>query len=166
MYVLHIWTNSNYILCITVYLIHSVAFSQPASGPSSVCEGSNVTTLQCRVVFNDQPRDSVWFRNGTSVQVGANDFIPNHNQILNSSTRVFTDLVITNVTMEDDNTVYTCASNGNDITSSVVLNVSGKLCPFNDYLFVVKRFGKWQKTMIWENSLYSESFGFVFLASS
>ena len=135
-----------------VWLHYSSAFSQPATGPSSVCEGSNVT-LQCRVVFDDQPRDSVWFRNGTSVRVGANDFIPNHNQILNSTTGVFTDLVITNVTLEDDNTVYTCSSIGNGITSSVVLNVSGEYVHLNEYLFVVKRFWKWQKTMVWENSL-------------
>ena len=152
MYVLHIWINSNYILCITIYLIHSVAFTQPATGPSSVCEGSNVT-LQCKVVFNDESRDSEWFRNGTSIQVGANDFIPNHSQVLNSTTGAFTDLVITNVTMEDDTTMYTCSSNGNGITSSVVLNVSGEYVHLNDYLFVVKRFGKWQKTMVWENLL-------------
>ena len=83
-------------------------------------------TLQCRVVFNDSPRDSVWFRNVTAVQVGVNDFIPNHNVVLNSTTGGFTDLVITNVTLEDDNTVYTCSSSDGSITSSVLLNVSGK----------------------------------------
>ena len=112
-------------MCITIYLIHSVAFSQRATGPSSVCERSDVT-LQCRVVFNGNPQNSLWYRNGTAVRVG-NVFIPNHSQIVNSTTGVFTDLVITNVTLEDDNTVYTCTSNGNGITSSVVLNVSGKL---------------------------------------
>ena len=107
-------------------LIYTSAFSQPATGPSSVCEGSDVT-LQCRVVFNDDPRDSVWYRNGILVRVG-NNFIPNHNQIQNSSTGLFTDLVITDVTLEDDNIVYTCSSSDNSITSSVVLNVLGKLC--------------------------------------
>ena len=107
---------------------YSSAFSQPATGPSSVCEGSDVT-LQCRIVFNDSPRDSVWFRNGTSVR-----FIPNHNQIINSTTWVFTDLVITNVTLEGDNTVYTCSSSDGSIISSVVLNVLGKLyvCTYCD----------------------------------
>ena len=105
---------------------YSLAFSQPATGPSSVCEGSNVT-LQCRIVFNDNPQNSVWYRNGVAVLVG-NDFIPNHNQILNSTTGSLTDLVITDVTLEDDNTVYTCNSSGDNITSSVVLNVLGKLC--------------------------------------
>ena len=113
---------------------YSSAFSQPATGPSSVCEGSNVT-LQCRVVFNDNAVESVWFRNGTPVRVGSN-FIPNHNQILNSTTGVLTDLVITDVTLGDDNAVYTCNSTGDSITSSVVLNVLGKLyvCTYCDYM--------------------------------
>ena len=108
------------------HMYYSSAFSQAATGPSSVCEGSDVT-FQCRSVFNGNPRDSEWYRNGTSVSVGNNDFIPNHNQILNSTTGVRTDLVITDVTLEDDNTVYTCNSSDDSITSSVVLNVSGKL---------------------------------------
>ena len=107
---------------------YSSAFSQPATGPSSVCEGSDVT-LQCRVVFNGNAVESVWYRNGTLVRVG-NNFIPNHNQIFNSTTGDFTDLVITDVTLEDDNTVYTCNSSDDSITSSVVLNVSGKLCMY------------------------------------
>ena len=106
-------------------MYYYLAFSQPATGPNSVCEGSDVT-LQCGVVFNGFPRDSVWFRNGTPVRV-SNNFLPNHNQIFNSTTGALTDLVITNVAMEDDNTVYTCNSTGDSITSSVVLNVSGKL---------------------------------------
>ena len=125
-----------HILCVCMHMytfvlyiyacMHSSAFSQPATGPSSVCEGRDVT-LQCRVVVNGNlPRDSVWYRNGTPVRVG-NNFIPNHNQILNSTTAVFTDLVITDVTLEDDNTVYTCTSSDDSINSSVVLNVSGKL---------------------------------------
>ena len=105
---------------------YSSAFSQPATGPSSACEGSDVT-LQCRIVFNGNlQRDSVWYRNRTPVRVG-NNFIPNHNQILNSTTGAFTDLVITDVTLENDNTVYTCNSTDNSITSSVVLNVSGNV---------------------------------------
>ena len=105
---------------------YSLAFSQPATGPSSVCEESDVT-LQCRIVFSDNPRDSVWYRNGMPVRVG-NNFIPNHNVIFNSTAGVSTDLVITDVTLEDDNTVYTCNNTDNSITSSVVLNVLGKLC--------------------------------------
>ena len=106
---------------------YSLAFSQPATGPSSVCEGSDVT-LQCRILFNGNPQNAVWYRNGTPVRVGINDFIPNHNQIINSTTGATTDLVITDVTLEDDNTVYSCNSIDNNITSSVELNVLGKLC--------------------------------------
>ena len=113
---------------------YSPAFSQPATGPSSVCEGSDVT-LQCRVVFKDSPRESVWYRNGTPVRVG-NDFIPNHNQIFNSTIGVPTELVITDITLGDDNAVYTCNSTDDSITSSVVLNVLGKLyvCTYCDYM--------------------------------
>ena len=113
---------------------YSSAFSQPATGPSSVCEGGNVT-LQCRVVFNGNAVESVWFRKGTAVRVG-NNFISNHNQILNSTTGLRTDLAIINVTLEDDNTVYTCNSTDGSITSYVVLNVLGKLyvCTYCDYM--------------------------------
>ena len=76
---------------------YSLAFSQPATGPSSVCEGSDVT-LQCRVVFNGSLRELVWYRNGTPVRVG-NNFIPNHNVVFDSTTGFFTDLVITDVTV-------------------------------------------------------------------
>ena len=106
---------------------YSLAFSQPATGPSSVCEGSDVT-LQCRVVFNGNPQSAVWYRIGMPVRVGGNDFIPNHNQILNSATGSLTDLVITDVTLDNNNIVYTCNSTDGSITSSVVLNVLGKLC--------------------------------------
>ena len=111
--------------------MYTTAFSQPATGPSSVYEGSNVT-LQCRVLFKGSPRESVWFRNGTPVKAG-NIFIPNHNQIFNSTTGLFVDdVIITNVTLEDDNTVYTCNSSDDSITSSVVLNVTGKHVHVND----------------------------------
>ena len=115
--------------------MHSSAFSQPATGPSSVCKGSDVT-LQCRIVFNGNPQNSVWYRNGVAVQVIGNNFIPNHNQILNSTTGSLTDLVITDVTLEDDNTLYTCNSSGDSITSSVVLNVSGTYVHINVQLCV------------------------------
>ena len=61
-----------------------------------------------------------------TVRVG-NNFIPNHHTVFNSTTGVLTDLVITDVTLEDDNTVYTCNSTDDNITSSVVLNALGKL---------------------------------------
>ena len=122
---------------IALYMHYSLAFSQPATGPSSVCEGSDVT-LQCRVVFNGNPQNSVWFRNGTPVRVGGNLFIPNHNQIFNSTTGALTDIVITDVTLEDDNAVYTCNSSDDNITSTVVLNVSGKFSRYILWLHFVR----------------------------
>ena len=113
----------------------SLAFSQPATGPSSVCEGSDVT-LQCVVAINNPDntvivQPTVWSRDGMSVQVtNASGYflISNHNIMFNSTTGGFTDLVITNVTLEDDNTVYTCTATGASITSSVVLSVTGNMC--------------------------------------
>ena len=104
---------------------YSLAFSQPATGPSRVCEGSNVI-LQCVIVLIN-PNDNttfvqppVWTRNGVSAIN-----IPNHRLVFNSATGGFTDLVITNVTLADDNTVYTCTDTIATISSSVVLNVTG-----------------------------------------
>ena len=120
---------------------HIIAFSQPATGPSSVCEGSNVT-LQC-VIVQTNPDDStavqntVWSRNRIPVQVtNTNEsfLIPNHSIQFNSATGAFTDLVITDVTLEDDNTVYTCTAAGATIASSVVLNVAGKFKQMHSYL--------------------------------
>ena len=109
----------------------SLAFSQPATGPSSVCEGSDVT-LQCVVVLNNPDntvtvQGSVWSRNinGMVTTITTQTPIPNHRVVFNSTTGAFTDLVITNVTLEDNNTVYNCAATGATITSSVVLNVTG-----------------------------------------
>ena len=107
------------------------AFSQPATGPSSVCEGSDVT-LQCVIVQTNPDnttaiQNTLWSRNGMSIQLPDNSFIPNHSTVFNSTTGAFTDLVITNVTLEYDNTVYSCTAASAVITSSVVLNVSGNV---------------------------------------
>ena len=109
----------------------SLAFSQPATGPSSVCEGSDVT-LQCVVVLNNPDntvtvQPTVWSRNinGMITAITTQTPIPNHRVVFNSTTGAFTDLVITNVRLEDNNTVYTCTATGATITSSVVLNVTG-----------------------------------------
>ena len=91
-------------------------------------------TLQC-VIIQINPDNStavqntVWTRDGMPVQVtnaSGSFLIPNHSIEFNSTTGAFTDLVITNVTL-DDNTVYTCSAASATITSSVVLNVAGKL---------------------------------------
>ena len=116
---------------------YSSAFSQPATGPSSVCEGSDVT-LQC-VIIQTNPNNmtvvttTIWSRNGMPVQVNngsGNFFIPNHSTVFNSTTGAITDLVITDVTLEDDNTVYTCTSASASMTSSLVLNVTGSNCTY------------------------------------
>ena len=92
-------------------------------------------TLQC-VIMQTNPDNStfvattIWAMNGMSVEVTNSSgafFIPNHSTRFNSTTGGITDLVITDVTLEDNNTVYTCTATGASITSSVVLNVLGKL---------------------------------------
>ena len=99
-------------------------------------------TLQC-VIMQTNPDNStavqnaVWSRNRMPVQVtntNGSFLIPNHSIQFNSTTGAFTDLVITDVTLEDDNTVYTCTATVANFASSVVLNVSGKL-----YIYTHKR---------------------------
>ena len=92
-------------------------------------------TLQCVILLiidnatTVQP--SVWTRNGVLAST-----IPNHRQVINSTTGAFTDLVITNVSLADDNTVYTCTDSSVTITSSLVLNVTGT---FNFYPYTYVR---------------------------
>ena len=62
-----------------------------------------------------------------AVQLVNGSVIPNHSLVFNSTTGGFTDLVITNVRLEDDNIVYSCTATGTTITSSVVLNVTGNI---------------------------------------
>ena len=88
-------------------------------------------TLQCVIVFispNDNAtivQPSVWIRNGLLANA-----IPNHRLVFNSTTGGLTDLVITNVTLADNNTVYTCTDTIATIASSVVLNVTGNYCVY------------------------------------
>ena len=111
----------------------SIAFRQEATGPSSVCEGSDVT-LQCVVIFTSSggvvvEQSTIWSRNGMSIIETFNSsgtfYIPNHTQLVDPDTGLPSDLVITNVRLEDDNTVYTCTTTGSSITSSLMLNVIG-----------------------------------------
>ena len=112
----------------------SLAFIQPATGPSSVCEGSDVT-LQCVIVFISADNATVtvqsnlWSRNisGMITTITTQTPIPNHRLVFNPNTGAVTDLVITNVTLEDSNAVYSCSSTGAIITSSVVLSVTGNV---------------------------------------
>ena len=103
----------------------SLAFSQPATGPSSVCEGNDVI-LKCVIISTANnkttPISSIWT---ISPDRKLAIDLPNHRVMLNSSTDVFNNLVITDVRLEDDNTTYNCGDLDNTISSSVVLNVTG-----------------------------------------
>ena len=102
-------------------LYFNIALSQPATGPSITCNGSDVT-LQCVILLNGVPVNIIWRRNGTLVDTNV---LTNHQYVFNSTYNAFTDLVITNVGLEDDNTEYECTITTNEITSSIVLNVTG-----------------------------------------
>ena len=123
---------TNIVLCKLLHasFITTLAFGQNATGPSSVCEGNNVT-LQCVIILTNPDnrtfvQPAMWSRNGMSVQLANGSFIPNHRTEFNLTTGGFTDLVITDVILGDNNTVYSCSATGAPITSSVVLNVTGK----------------------------------------
>jgi len=97
------------------------ALSQPTTGPSSTCLGS-IVTLQCVILRNGVAVDLLWRRNGTLVD---SNVLTNHHYAFNSTYNAFTDLVITNVSLEDDNTEYECSASISFIASSIVLNVTG-----------------------------------------
>ena len=84
-------------------------------------------TLQCVVVFisadnTTTVQSNVWSRNisGVITTIFPQTPIPNHRVVFNSTTGAFTDLVITDVTLEDNNAMYICTAIGVAITSSVV----------------------------------------------
>ena len=99
-------------------------------------------TLQCVIVLISADnitivQPTVWTRNGMPVQVtnsNGTSLIPNHNLMFNPTTGGLTDLVITNFTLDDNNTLYICTATGATITSSVVLNVTGN----NKYHYVIE----------------------------
>jgi len=104
-------------------LAYSTAvLSQPATGPSVACQGSDVT-LQCVILRNGVPVDPDWRRNGTIVDTNV---LTNHSIVFSSTYYANTDLMITNVSLEDDNTEYSCTRENSDISSSIVLNVTGQ----------------------------------------
>ena len=97
------------------------ALSQPATGPSIACQGSDVT-LQCVILRNGVAVDPDWRRNGTLVDTNV---LSDHQIVYSSTYNANTHLVITNVTLEDDNTEYECTALNSGLTSSLVLNVTG-----------------------------------------
>ena len=92
-------------------------------------------TLQCVIIFTSASdvvtvQTTIWSRNEMAVIETVNSsgtfYISNHSQPINPDTGLpSNDLVITNVRLDDDNTVYTCTATGSGITSSVMLNVIG-----------------------------------------
>ena len=67
--------------------------------------------------------DPDWRRNGTLVDTNV---LTDHQIKFNSTYSANTDLVITNVKLEDDNTEYECTVQNSNVTSSIVLNVTGQ----------------------------------------
>ena len=98
-----------------------LALHKPATGHSITCQGSDVT-LQCVILRNGVPVDPVWRRNGTIVDTNV---FTNHQFVFNSTTNV-NDLVITNVGPEDNSIEYECSVPLSNITSTVILNVTGQ----------------------------------------
>jgi len=144
---------------------NTVAFIQPATGPSRVCEGSNVT-LQCVIVFNGNfVQSNDWSRNGIPVTVYNNSGtfnIPNHNVLFNSTAGLSTDLVITNVSLNDNNVVYNCAGGRANITSSLKLNVTGMYtctCRWYTYIIInVFMYGLSRIMVVWYHVSYLKVF--------
>ena len=81
-------------------------------------------TLHCVILRDGRPLDILWRRNGTIVDPNV---LTNHDIVFNSTFNAFTDLVITDVTLQVSNVQYTCSDNANNINSSVVLNVTGRV---------------------------------------
>ena len=87
-----------------------------------VCQGSNVT-LRCRVVASGFPQVGWWNRNDTLVSIQNNT--PDHFIQFNSDGQGLTDLIITNIGLEDNNTLYTCFNDNIPNNDSVLLLVEG-----------------------------------------
>ena len=97
--------------------------NQSVTAPSVICQGSDVT-LQCVISVNERPVDITWRRNGILVDP---NILTNHEIVFNDTFNAFTDLVITDVTLQDNNVQYTCSDSTNSISSSVVLSVTGRV---------------------------------------
>ena len=87
----------------------SVSFSVTILPPTTdvrVCTGDSIT-LQCRVMFNGVAVPGSWRRDGTPID--DNNTLSNHFIVpFNSTGEGLTDLIITNVNLTDNNTVYSC----------------------------------------------------------
>ena len=76
-----------------------IELNQSVTAPSVICQGSDVT-LQCVILRNGVPVDISWRRNGTLVDPNV---LTNHDIVFNNTFNALTDLVITNVTLQDNN---------------------------------------------------------------
>ena len=109
------------------FLLLSVNITQPATDVVNVCQGDSVT-LRCRAIFRDVPVLGSWNRNDTLVSAQNNT--PNHFIQFNSNGQGLTDLIITDIGLEDNNTLYTCLHSSIPNNDSVLLVVEGILIVF------------------------------------
>ena len=97
-----------------------LAFSKEATAPTSTCQGMDATfTCEVLKTVNQTRTSAVWW-------IG--------DQMVENSTKytitfnTTTSLVVHNVSVDDDNgTQYTCSDTDGTISSSTILNVTGKL---------------------------------------
>ena len=108
-------------------MLLSVNITQPATDVVNVCQGDSVT-LRCRVLFSDVPVLGSWDRNDTLVSAQNNTL--NHFIQFNSDGQGLTDLIITDIGLEDNNTLYTCLHSSIPNNDSVLLVVEGILIVF------------------------------------
>ena len=106
-----IWYNGR------IYLI--LVFSQEATGPTSTCQGSDAI-FKCEVMMtaNEEKSLAVWSRDGQMIHNTTK-----HSVMFNGTTF----LVVHNASVNEDNgTPYVCSDAQGIISSSTVLNVTGK----------------------------------------
>ena len=100
----------------------SVNITQPATDVVKVCQGDSVT-LRCRAVFNNRLTVAEWNRNDTGVN--AQNMTQNHFFSFDSDGQGLTDLIIINIGLDDNNTLYTCTDSNIPNNDSVLLLVEG-----------------------------------------
>ena len=87
-----------------------------------VCQGDSIT-LRCRAVFSGFPTVSSWNKNNTLITALNNTH--DHFIQFNSDGQGLTDIIITNIGLEDNNTLYTCFDDNIPNNDSVLLVVEG-----------------------------------------
>ena len=122
-------------------------FIKPATtvGPSTVCVGSSVT-FNCTIRtflsdglnINMYTPNAVWKRNGVMVDTSTLD----HTLLPTERGSRITGLMVTNTTLDDNGTVYTCTATGapDNFTSSVVLNIAGGIIHIRSYISYIRTY--------------------------